>query len=143
MKIIRNITSISAAIALAAAMTSCSNKSDSDKKQYERTAPDSVSFEWQKAYESKLNEFKESEDYSDNQESGSAFDLFDITKDGTPELIISPNNDGSTKCLVYSFSDGEAAGPAASRRRQQPCARSSDRARPCRSERRRHSRSAS
>lgn len=109
MKIIRNITSISAAIALAAAMTSCSNKSDSDKKQYERTAPDSVSFEWQKAYESKLNEFKESEDYSDNQESGSAFDLFDITKDGTPELIISPNNDGSTKCLVYSFSDGEAA----------------------------------
>ncbi len=110
MKIIRNITSISAAIALAAAMTGCSaTKSDSDEKQFERNAPDSVSFEWQKAYESKLSEFKESEDFSEDQESGSAFDLIDITGDGLPELIISPNTGGSTKCSIYSFTDGEAA----------------------------------
>lgn len=109
MKIIKNIMSISAAMALAAAMTSCSNANSDSEKQFERTAPDSVSFEWQKAYEDKLKEFKESKDYSDDQESGSAFDLFDITGDGSPELIISPNTGGSTKCSVYSFSDGEAS----------------------------------
>lgn len=91
-------------------MTGCSGgKSDSDEKEHKRNAPDSVSFEWQKAYETKLNEFRESKDYSEDPESGSAFDLLDITGDGSPELIISPDTGGSTKCRVYSFAGGEAS----------------------------------
>lgn len=88
-------------------MPSCSGESSevSDSKP-ERTDPKSVSFEWQKSYREKLEEFKKSGDYSDNRDKGSAFDLFDIDGDHIPELVISPNTNNSTMCRIYTFKNG-------------------------------------
>lgn len=55
----------------------------------------------------KLAEFKNSADFSADVKTGSRFDLFDITGDKTPELIISPDNNGLTPCRIYSCSNGE------------------------------------
>lgn len=87
------------------AMTGCSkNGSDaSGKSIFKKTDPESISFSWQNAYESKLTEYKSSELFSEN----SAFDIFDITGDGTPELIISSNSESTAKCFVYTYDGGE------------------------------------
>ncbi len=62
-------------------------------------APQDVELKWQKDYEALLNSFKNSEQYSES----SMFDLTDITDDGTPELIISPSDDVSSQCIIYSM----------------------------------------
>ena len=62
-------------------------------------APDEVEMKWQKDYESLLGAFKNSEQYSEN----SMFDLTDLTGDGIPELIISPAEDVSTQCIIYTM----------------------------------------
>ena len=64
--------------------------------------PKSIVFDWQAIYENKLNDYKKSENYSDN----SRFDIYDINSDGVPELIISPNDDAKTVCEVYTYLDG-------------------------------------
>ncbi|MBP5579644.1 MAG: hypothetical protein J6X56_09285, partial [Ruminococcus sp.] len=62
-------------------------------------APQDVEMKWQKDYESLLTAFKNSEQYSEN----SMFDLTDLTGDGTPELIISPSEDVSAQCIIYTM----------------------------------------
>ncbi|MDE5992789.1 MAG: hypothetical protein K2G87_07030, partial [Oscillospiraceae bacterium] len=52
-----------------------------------------------------LTEFKSSEQFSEN----SAFDIFDITGNGSPELIISSNSESTAKCTVYTYDSGEFA----------------------------------
>lgn len=89
--------------AAAASLTSCTAKGDNSSSEAEKNiAPDSITHSWQAPYEAKIKEFKESDKYSEN----SCFDLYDLTDDGSPELIISPNNDATTKCLIYT-TEGE------------------------------------
>ena len=85
--------------------TKQSSSSSGSEADAQPVSPESISFEWQKAYQSKLDEFKSSADFG----SSSAFDLYDVTGDGDPELIISPNTEKSTACKIYTFSDGSAA----------------------------------
>ncbi len=94
-------------VAASAALTGCSKAgtASSGKTIFKKTDPESVSFSWQDAYESKLAEFKGSELFSDN----SAFDIFDITGNGSPELIISPDSESTAKCSVYTYDNGEFA----------------------------------
>lgn len=89
-------------IIAAAALTGCSEKeSTSTQKDFlSKTAdPESITFSWQEAYENKIKEFKSSEQYTEN----SAFDIFDVTGEGTPELIISADSEATSKCLIYSY----------------------------------------
>ena len=66
-----------------------------------KTAPENVAFDWQSAYEEKPKEFKASGDCSDS----SMFELLDLTGDGTPELIISPSDDVSSQCEIYTLTN--------------------------------------
>ncbi len=89
--------------AAAASLTACSDKVSSSTSEPEKNVtPDSITYSWQAPYEAKIKEFKSSDTYSDN----SCFDLYDLTDDGSPELIISPNGDATTKCLIYTL-EGE------------------------------------
>lgn len=102
---------ISTTVIFSAALFSCSSgnidfNSESDTTK-ENASPQSITFDWQNAYETKLNEFKNSDEYSPDMKTGSRFDLFDITGDNIPELIISPNNQGQTTCRIFSCSNGE------------------------------------
>lgn len=65
-------------------------------------SPESISFEWQDSYESKLEEFKSSDAFSED----SAFDLTDLTGDGNPELIISQGTEKQSVCEIYTYSGG-------------------------------------
>lgn len=67
--------------------------------------PHSIVFEWQEAYEQKLNEFASSERFRSGT-GGSMFDLRDLDGNGTPELMISPDYEISTLCELYTFSEG-------------------------------------
>ena len=93
-------------IACAAAVltTGCSSKTSTVPRDPEPTtapvAPESIVFDWQSAYEAKLNEFKASPDFSEGL-SGSMFDLMDLNADGTPELIISPDITPDSKCSIF------------------------------------------
>lgn len=78
------------------------NSSDNASNVPERTAPESISFDWQKPYESIINDFKSSEDCSEN----SAFDLVDLDGDHSPELIISPSTEPKTVCRIYTCKNG-------------------------------------
>ena len=69
-------------------------------------APQDVVFDWQEAFEAKINEFKGTSQYDRNK---SRFDICDITGDGSPELIISPDDDISTVCDVYMLAGSTAA----------------------------------
>ncbi len=92
-----------------AALAGCSttkNVSSSSQEEPEKISPESISFEWQAPYESQLNEFKNSDRYNSNPTDGSAFEITDITGDDTPELIISPSNDKSSVCEIYTCSGG-------------------------------------
>lgn len=90
--------------ALAASLTSCSDKKvDSASEPEKNNAPESITHSWQAPYEAKIKEFKASDSFSQD----SRFDLYDLTDDGSPELIISPNTDPTTKCLIYT-AEGEA-----------------------------------
>lgn len=89
--------------ALAASLASCSDKDDNTSSEAEQNnTPESITHSWQAPYEAKIKEFKSSDKFSEN----SCFDLYDLTDDGSPELIISPNNEATTKCLIYT-AEGE------------------------------------
>jgi hypothetical protein len=98
-------------MAAAVIMTGCGS-GNTTVSQIEPTTvkitPDSVVFDWQKLYESKLNEFRQSADYKDGL-GGSMFDICDITGDGSPELIISPSSDAETACQMYTLSGGSVS----------------------------------
>ena len=93
-------TASAAAVGCSETKTS-STQSSSDTVE-QAVSPESISFEWQKSYQSKLDEFKGSDKFS----SDSAFDLYDMTGDGNPELIISQGTDKQAVCEIYSYSGG-------------------------------------
>lgn len=65
--------------------------------------PYDVKLSWQDAFETKLKEFKSSENYTDR----SMFEITDLTGDGIPELVISPSDDVSAQCEIYRlFNEG-------------------------------------
>ena len=70
-------------------------------------APESIIFDWQNTYEKKLNDYKQSAGFVKG-ESGSMFDLCDLTGDGSPELIISPSVDTEAECRIYTCIGGNA-----------------------------------
>lgn len=109
MKIFRKSLLISTAFVLSTALFSCSDSNSSENGSTDDTkiSPQSITFEWQNVYQEKLAEFKSSADFSADTNSGSRFDLFDITGDKIPELIISPNNSGQTPCRIYTCNNGE------------------------------------
>lgn len=105
MKQIYRFFSLAAASVLTISSASCS-KTGSDSSgtsDFRKTDPESISFSWQDAYENKLSEFKASEQFTDD----SAFDIFDITGDGIPELLISPDSAASTKCTACTIKNNE------------------------------------
>lgn len=110
MKIFRKSLLISTAFVLSTSLFSCSDGTTPDSSSAPedvKISPQSITFEWQNIYMDKLAEFKNSADFSADIKNGSRFDLFDITGDKTPELIISPDNNGLTPCRIYSCSNGE------------------------------------
>lgn len=106
-------SSVFLALALTAAASGCSEKkseSKSDNSDIINVSPRNITFEWQPLYEQKLNEFKGTDKFSETAANGleeSRFDLCDLNSDGTPELIISANNDHTTTCEVFTVSGGE------------------------------------
>lgn len=107
------LSSVFLALALTAAAFGCSEKkseSDSDNSDLINVSPRNITFEWQSLYEQKLNEFKSTDKFSETAANGleeSRFDLCDLDSNGTPELIISANNDHKTMCEVFTLSGGE------------------------------------
>ena len=91
---------------MTAIFTGCSTNNSESSEEPVKISPESITFEWQNAYENKLNEFRSSSEFFSDNNTGSRFDLVDITNDGTPELIISPNNMASTSCEIYSYTNG-------------------------------------
>ena len=69
--------------------------------------PESVVFDWQDVYEKKLNDFKSSAGYLSGA-AGTMFDLYDLTGDGSPELIISPSMESESECRIYTCISGNA-----------------------------------
>ncbi|NLT09498.1 MAG: hypothetical protein GXY08_08345, partial [Ruminococcus sp.] len=101
----QRIIPIISAAALGMSVCSCSSKSSSSseaEKPVGHTAPKNITFAWQEAYKSQLDSFSTSADFSKD----SRFDLRDLNKDGTPELIISPNSTPNSPCQLYTFSGG-------------------------------------
>lgn len=93
-------------VAMVSAMiTGCSkvDSGSSGSSVFKKTDPESISFNWQDSYENKINELKNSEQFTDT----SAFDIFDVTGDGSPELIFSPSTDATSKCTVYTYANDE------------------------------------
>ncbi len=97
-----------AGMAAALMMTGCGS-GNTTVSQIEPTTvkitPESVVFDWQKLYEAKLGEFRNSGDYKDGK-GGSMFDIIDITGDGSPELIISPSSEIEMPCRIFTLSGG-------------------------------------
>lgn len=106
MKIFKKSLLTSTAIVMSAIFAGCSVSGSDSPEEPVKISPESITFEWQSAYENKLNEFKNSGEFSADSVTGSRFDLVDITNDGTPELIISPNNTASASCEIYSCING-------------------------------------
>ncbi len=109
MKIFRKSLLISTVFVLSVSFSGCSDGTNpelSSGQEDVKISPQSITFEWQNAYMDKLAEFKNSADFSADVKNGSRFDLFDITGDKTPELIISPDDNGQTACRIYSCRDG-------------------------------------
>lgn len=64
--------------------------------------------DWQKAYKQALFDFMDSDDYFTGSDiiEPSAFSLYDLNTDGTPELIISENTSHAAGCHIYTYDDG-------------------------------------
>lgn len=96
--------SIITALTICALTVGCSSKktgqasSEKIPAEVKVITPDSIVFDWQDAYQEKLESFSANPD--------SRFDLCDLNNDGSPELIISPDSVATTKCEVYTYSDG-------------------------------------
>ncbi|MDE6427248.1 MAG: hypothetical protein K2K89_14090 [Ruminococcus sp.] len=109
----KKLTTVFIALAVTASAVGCSvkkNGSDSDSTGILNVSPRSIVFEWQPLYEQKLNEFMTSEKFSEVAQRGveeSRFDLYDLNGDGTPELIISADNQHKTQCEIFTVSDGQ------------------------------------
>lgn len=91
-----------------APMTEEAARSESPSETEANTQPKSD--DWRTAYRSVLQEFMQSEqfvaknaDYVFNN--GSAFSLYDMTGDGIPELILSPDYAHATGCYLYTYQD--------------------------------------
>lgn len=97
-------------ISAASAFSGCSgSKTVSSAVDPAPITPQSIVFDWQKPFENKLREFMASDQFKAEAGSGigaSMFDLRDLTGDGIPELMISPNTDHGTPCQIYTYSDG-------------------------------------
>lgn len=104
----KNIKTLFILTVFTAAAFGCSGKNSVSSSADESAAvsPESISFEWQNAYENKLKDFISSEKYNADEANGSRFDIADITGDGTPELIISPDTEKQTVCEIYTYSGG-------------------------------------
>ena len=102
------LLSICTAAFLPAALAGCSDKKSSsaevEDKPVERVSPKRIAFEWQEPYKAKIDEFRSSADFSQED---SRFDIRDLDRNGTPELIISPASDPNSACQLYTFSGGE------------------------------------
>ncbi|MCM1506123.1 MAG: hypothetical protein NC177_03160 [Ruminococcus flavefaciens] len=107
------LTTVFLALVLTSACAGCSDKknnSGSENSGVINVSPKSIVFEWQSLYEQKLNEFAGSENFSEIAQKGleeSRFDLFDLNSDGTPELLISADNNHKTQCEIFTVSDGQ------------------------------------
>lgn len=64
--------------------------------------------DWQKAYKQALFDFMDSNEYFMGSEiiEHSAFSLYDLNTDGTPELIISENTSHAGSCHIYTYNNG-------------------------------------
>lgn len=62
-------------------------------------SPEDVVFDWQEPFQNVISSFKSSDKYT----SDSRFELLDITGDSVPELIISPSQEVSAQCQVYTL----------------------------------------
>lgn len=106
MKIYRSAYAIIAA-SLLAITTGCSKTENVLGSQPDplavKVSPESVVFDWQEEYQNKLEQFQVSAACS----TSSMFDIYDVTNDGVPELIISPSDDVSAMCEVYSLIGNE------------------------------------
>lgn len=111
MNLIKHMTA-ALAIITAASFVGCESKKASNAPELVSEAvtilAQNIVFDWQPLYEAKLNEFKKSDKFSQTSNSygSSMFDLLDLTNDGTPELIISPDTDAASACEIYTVSDG-------------------------------------
>ena len=101
---------LSSLVLFTAASAGCdSSKTVSSAEDPIPVSPQSISFEWQGAFENKLSEFTASEQFRAESSGGvgaSMFDLRDLTGDGSPELIISPGTDHGTACQIYAYENG-------------------------------------
>lgn len=100
-------------LAFSAIFCGCSEKSESSQPsviaEEMKVSPESIGFEWQEPYRNKLLEFKKSKSFTEsNGINGSMFDLFDIDRDGTPELIISPSSEINKTSEIFTLADGKA-----------------------------------
>lgn len=95
------------ALALSVSAAGCSESAPLPTGFGLKSDPEKVKYDWQEDYQKKLNSFIASDKFSDDYDHGSAFDLFDITGDGQPELIISPDSGASTACSIFTFDGGE------------------------------------
>lgn len=100
-------------LAFSAIFCGCSKKSESSssavRAEEMKVSPESIGFEWQEPYRKKLLEFKKSKSFiQSNGINGSMFDLFDIDRDGTPELIISPSPEINKPSEIFTLADGKA-----------------------------------
>lgn len=100
---LKKLTSSAIALSVAAVVTGCASSQETEKPKPVIIAPETIILDWQNSYQGKLDEFMKSDSFS---EKNSRFDLRDITGDGTPELIMSPNDDKNTRCIIYSYSKG-------------------------------------
>lgn len=95
---------LAAVLTASAAAAGCSDtktlSSSSEDVSEQPVSPESISFEWQNSYQSKLDEVRSIDSLYD------AFDLFDLTGDGNPELIISQGTEKQSACEIYTYSDG-------------------------------------
>lgn len=64
--------------------------------------------DWQKAYKQALFDFMDSDDYFSGNDIilHSAFSLYDLNTDGTPELIISEDTTHVGGCHIYTYDNG-------------------------------------
>lgn len=64
--------------------------------------------DWQKAYKQALFDFMDSNEYFSGSDiiEHSAFSIYDLNTDGTPELIISEDTSHAGNCHIYTYDDG-------------------------------------
>ncbi|MDE6834133.1 MAG: hypothetical protein K2J39_07845 [Ruminococcus sp.] len=107
----KRLTTVFIALTVTASAVGCSlKKSGADGAGILNVSPRSIIFEWQELYAQKLNEFMTSDKFSEVAQGGleeSRFDLYDLDGDGTPELLISADNQHKTQCEIFTVSDGQ------------------------------------